>query len=160
MKRNRYGIAERPISFVNFCSYAHFQAEGIINYYHYKRNSGICEVDWLNVNIDEYVKKTKGFTIKKIPRISITGKPTTLDDVNYSTKKCILFNVIDNEKIIHKSKIIELSQVIGFVQKVRNVDAVHRSPSNMEPTERKYSFEAIEYSLSELNNIVRRLTTK
>ena len=35
MMRYRYGIAARPISFVNFCSHAHFQAEGITNYFHY-----------------------------------------------------------------------------------------------------------------------------
>ena len=160
MKRNRYGIAERPISYVDFCSHVHFQAEGIINYYHYKRNNGICDIDWLNVNIDEYTSKNPKFSIKKITRISVTGKPTTLDDINYSTKKCIFFNVVEREGIIHKSKIFELSQIMGFVQKVRNVDAVHRSPTSEFPMEKKYSYEAIEYALSEVNILVRKLITK
>ena len=160
MKRSRYGVAERPISYVDFCSHVHFQAEGIINYYHHKRGNGICDIDWLNANIDEYALKNPKFSIKKITRISVTGKPTTLDDINYATKKCILFNVVEKEGIVHKSKIFELSQIIGFVQKVRNVDAVHRSPTNEVPMEKKYSYEAIEYALSEVNILVRRLTTK
>ena len=73
MLRYRYGIAARPISFVNFCSYAHFQAEGIVNYYHYKRDHGVCDVDWFNANIDEYIKKHDNFKLNSIPRTNNKG---------------------------------------------------------------------------------------
>ncbi len=159
MKRYRYGIAERLISYIDFCSHVHFQAEGLINYYHYKRNNGICDIDWFNDNIDEYARNNPKFKLNRIKRISATGKPMTLDDINHSTKKYVFFNVVNKKEIINRYKAIELSKVLGFVQKVRNEEAVHRSPGNIDTINKEYSFEAIEYSLFELNSIVKVLTT-
>lgn len=160
MQRYRYGIAARPISYVNFCSHAHFQAEGIVNYYHYKRNDGICDVDWFNSNIDEYVSTRKNFNINHIQRVTSIGKPTTLDAVVYNTKKVVLFNVLEKQNPTEKSwknKVTEISMILSSVQKIRNGAAVHRSPTDDGNVEMTYSFEAIAFSVSELNKAVKSL---
>ncbi len=157
MLRYRYGIAARPISFVNFCSHAHFQAEGIVNYYHHKRYNGICDVDWFNTNIDEYVNTHNGFKLNHIPRTNVAGNPITLEDVNYNTKKCVLFNVMSKEGNLSKGKLTELAKTLNFIQKIRNNEAVHRSPTDNEPIDMSYSYEAVEYAVSGLNNTVQHI---
>lgn len=161
MKRYRYGIANRPISYVDFCSHAHFQAEGIVNYYHYKIKDGVCDIDWFNENIDEYVNRFKdnGFKLDRITRMKKNGMPTTLEDVNYNTKKCVLFNQMEKQKIIKPYKTTEISQILTHIQKVRNTEAVHRSTSASEAPNKTYSYEAIEYAVSELNNVVKIMTS-
>ena len=160
MKRYRYGIGNRSISYVDFCSHAHFQAEGIVNYYHFKIKDGICDIDWFNENIDDYVNRYKdnGFKLDRISRMKKDGMPTTLEDVNYNTKKCVLFNQIEQKKVIKTNKVIEISQILTHIQKIRNTEAVHRPTSATEVPNITYSFEAIEYAVSELNNIVKFLT--
>ncbi len=158
MKRFRYGIANRPISYVDFCSHAHFQAEGIVNYYHYKIKDGVCDIDWFNENIDEYVNRYSGFKLEKITRMK-NGKPTTLEDVNYNTKKCVLLNQVERNKILRPHKTTEISLILTHVQKVRNTEAVHRSTSTYEAPNKSSSFEAIEYAVSELNNVVKKMTS-
>ena len=156
MQRYRYGIAARPISYVNFCSHAHFQAEGIINYYHYKRNDGVCDVDWFNLNIDEYVKSHLNFKLNSIPRTNNAGDPISLDDINYNTKKCVLLNVLSKNDSLRKSKLAEISTILYFVQRIRNMESVHRSPTDNGHFEKTFSFEAIDYAISELNNILKK----
>lgn len=160
MKRFRYGIANRPISYVDFCSYAHFQAEGIINYYHYKINDGICDIGWFNSNIKEYENRyiDKGFKLNTVSAMT-NGRATTLEDVNYNTKKCVLFNQVERNKILRPHKTTEISLILTHVQKVRNTEAVHRSTSTSEAPNKSYSFEAIEYAVSELNNVVKKMTS-
>lgn len=157
MQRYRYGIAARPISYVTFCSYAHFQAEGVINYYHYKREDGICNVSWFNDNITEYVKTHNNFKLNTIPRINTTGNPITLDDINYNTKKCVLLNVLAKSESVKKSKITEIGTILSFIQKVRNSESVHRSPTDNTTIDKIHSFEAIDYVISELNKTIREL---
>lgn len=156
MQRYRYGIAARPISYVNFCSHAHFQAEGIINYYHYKRNDGICDVDWFNSNIDEYVKAHSNFKLNSIPKTNNAGDPISLDDINYNTKKCVLLNVLSKNDGLKKSKLTEISTILYFVQKIRNTESVHRSPTDNSHFDKTFSFEAIDYAISELNNTLKK----
>ena len=153
MKRYRYGLANRPVSYVDFCSYAHFQAEGIVNYYHYKINDGVCDIDWFNSNIDEYLINNKNFQLNHIKR-DTNGRPTTLDDINYNTKKCVLFNQLRSQGV-KLQKLIEISQVLSSIQKIRNSEAVHRSPNAIDIPNTTYSYEAIEYSISEVNNMVK-----
>lgn len=153
MMRYRYGIGARPISFVNFCSHAHFQAEAIINYYHFKRDNGICDIDWFNQSIKDYMKNHPTFKLNLIARMTSAGKPTTLDDINYNTKKSVLLNVFDKTEGIRKSTITEIGKILLFLQRVRNTEAVHRSPTDDGLTERTYSYEAIEYALSTLNSL-------
>lgn len=156
MQRYRYGIAARPISYVNFCSYAHFQAEGIVNYYHYKRDDGICDVDWFNDNISEYVKTHNNFKLNTIPRINNVGDPISLDDINYNTKKCVLFNVLAKSDSVKKNKIAEIGTILSFIQKLRNSESVHRSPTENGYIEKAFSFESIDYAISELNYTVKK----
>lgn len=156
MQRYRYGIAARPISYVNFCSYAHFQAEGIINYYHYKRDNGICDVSWFNDNISEYVKNHNNFKLNNIPRINNIGNPISLDDINYNTKKCVLFNVLSKNDSVKKSKIAEIGTILSFIQKLRNSESVHRSPTENGHIEKAFSFESIDYAISELNYTIKK----
>ena len=156
MKRFRYGLVNRAVSYVDFCSHAHFQAEGIVNYYHYKINNGICDIDWFNLNIDEYNSNivNKNFKVSQVKR-ETNGHPTTLDDVNYFTKKCVLFNQLKRQGV-KPQKLTEMSMVLDGIRKIRNTEAVHRSPSIVEVPNTTYSFEAVEYALSELNSIVKQ----
>lgn len=151
MLRYRYGIATRPISYVDFCSHAHFQSEGIINYFHFKINNGACDVNWINNNIDGYVSRHANFTMDHVPE-ETRRRQTTLDDINYNTKKIVLFNLIENQN--PNRSFNHILYPLNAIQKIRNTESVHRSPAPI-VSNRTYSFEAIEFAVSELNTIVK-----
>lgn len=66
---------------------------------------------------------------------------------------------MEQQKIIKSSKTTEISQILDHIRKVRNTEAVHRSTSASEAPNQSYSYEAIEYAVSELNHVVKIMTS-
>jgi len=151
MLRYRYGIATRPISYVDFCSHAHLQSEGIINYFHFKIKKGVCDVVWFNDNIDRYINRHVNFKMGHVLEETERG-PTTLDDINYNIKKVVFFNIVEENN--PGKKFNNILYPLNAIQKIRNTESFHRSPTPV-VTDRSYSFEAVEFAVSELNNIVK-----
>ena len=165
MIRVRYGIGTRQISYFDFCTYVHFQLEGIINYYHYKRCNGICDVEWFNINLKQYLeranenrKREKSFYVSLVERINKKGEPTSLEDVNYNTKKIVFLNAAVVSEKMSTWQMVQYSKVLQEVQAVRNNESVHRSPVLKPVLDQNYSFEAIMYYLNELNTIVKEIS--
>ena len=110
MLRYRYGTRGHKIDFLEFCRYAHMQAEMLVNYYFDKKCNGDIE------KIIEYIKNNN-------PRANLNSKETKLSSINYIYKYYAIKNIFNFDW--HNGN------VLIKISEVRNIQS-HRSVGNVE----------------------------
>lgn len=110
MLRYRYGTRSHKIDFLEFCRYAHMQAEMLVNYYFDKKCNGDIE------KIIEYIKNNN-------PRANLNSKETKLSSINYKYKYYAIKNIFNFDW--HNGN------VLIKISEVRNIQS-HRSVGNVE----------------------------
>ncbi|MBQ7237650.1 MAG: hypothetical protein IJS20_02550 [Bacteroidales bacterium] len=109
MLRFRYGTRFHSIIFEEFCRYAQLQAEMLLNYYYYKKNSTIS--DTIN-----HIKKFNASA-------KIDSSVKSLGAISFSTKLWAFGNEFKLSK--------ETKETFDYVREVRNFQS-HRSPSEQD----------------------------
>ena len=123
MLRYRCGVRQHKINYYEFCKYAHFQAEGMINYYHYQRRaSNECDVEWFNANISAYNEKcAKEVKDGKTPyKIRPINNTPLLSQIDYSTKLSVFLNYLEDIACLTSKERTGLSINLRKIRDTRN----------------------------------------
>ncbi|MFI3239718.1 MAG: hypothetical protein R3Y22_03925 [Bacteroidales bacterium] len=115
MLRYRYGVRSHKIDFSEFCKYAHFQAEMLINYYLYEKYN----------DFESFKTAIK----EKTPKTRISDNISTIEGVSYSSK-IYFIKQISNFK--------DYAYILEFICWVRN-NVNHRAPNNDQDLGNKHS---------------------
>lgn len=119
MLRFRYGTRFHKIIFEEFCRYAQLQAEMLINYFYYKKNS----------TIEEIIAH-----IKKHNTNAIISNKTTFASISFAVKLWAFCN---------EFKLKKTKTTFDYVRDLRNYQS-HRNPKKQ-----SFSFENYQYQLQE-----------
>ena len=99
MEKARLGLINSSPDFLEFCKYAHFQLEGLVSFFTYRKTKG---------SLDNFKKV--------FPEIRVSPETTTLSRLPYNTK----IKATNEYFKIYELKIHKLSGVRRNITKVRN----------------------------------------
>ena len=112
MMRHRYGTRFHAISFVEYCRYAHLQAEMLLNYFYDKKNNNLDDV---KKHILKYNPDAERFI----------SDAKTLGAISYNSKLWAFCNEFSIDR--------EIQDCLNNIREVRNQSS-HRSPGGEEQT--------------------------
>jgi hypothetical protein len=129
MMRFRYGTRSHKADFMEFCKYAHFQLEGLVNYF--MAAWSLDDDDKPNMEIAK--QNIEENWPKKLDRPTFRKDVKTVDDIDYFQKVTAIqafcgINSTVVSRINHESPFVDgkvqivnyLSDVITFIRKTRN----------------------------------------
>ncbi len=154
MLRYRCGVGQHGVNFGVFCKFAHFQAEGMVNYYHYQRKmSNECDIEWFNKNIQAYNDKCK--TEARDGKEPFKLKPVSekdLSKIGYQTKLSVFLNCLEDAARLMPQERRRLSYELGVIKRVKdNILRRDVSSENVPSKEIMKAFSNVEKTLLSLN---------
>lgn len=122
MGKVRLSNYSKGISFSNFCKYAHFQSEELINYYYYKVS---------NDNVDEAKRRIKEYNPVFKDETGVEKRPfTSTSGIPHSVKQF----AISNDLALARKHVYTLSNI----NKLRNLEIHRDSNVRIDDTLKKF----------------------
>jgi|GEM_PF-2474070 len=125
MMRYRYGTRSHKIDFFEFCKYAHFQAEMLLNYFY--EPQGAITIESVKSRIQTYYKKAE----YKRPINSVS-------DIDYFIKSNAFFREYSHYSTSEQQKLCPQYWTLDNVRKARNSQN-HRGKENTETVADQYT---------------------
>ena len=160
MLRYRCGVRQHKINFGEFCKFAHFQAEGMLNYYHYQRGmSNECDIEWFNTNIQAYNEKCKAEAKdgKEPFKLRLVNEKY-LSKIDYQTKLYVFLNYLEDIACLTPLERRRLSYKLNGIKNMRN-DISHRDVSTVNALSKEImkEYDDVERTLLSLNRKVEQV---
>ena len=160
MLRYRCGTRNHCIDYVRYCVHAHFQCEGLVNYFFSIYMGNSFKLDWFNECIERQNKINEDnkilYSVKAISVDSTKCIDEIIINISYSTKLYVIIYCFREILNISDNDCKSLSIGLNDIRKVRN-NSSHRA-ANTKDVGHNSDFDRVYHTLSNLYQWTKELT--